>query len=319
MTPQDAHAAIAIATLAALADGQQDPAERVRIAEVATTLGLADATQVMAQVESGALTLPMIAAQFTTQDARQTAYDTAASVCHANGWTNPSEGAFLRELAGVLGANPDAANQVVAEVQRAAAELPAPAVIAPAEIAPAAHAPTDDALQTHILDQAIITAALEILPDQLANLGILPLQLRLVHHIGRHYGQQLDASQVKDLAATLGLGAAAQVLEKMVRRTFGGLAGGLLGGALGGLVGGTAASVTGLASGAAVTFAATYALGHVANQYYAQGRQLSTADLKALFARFRTDAETIFPRVESRIRARAEGSSVESVLRSVRL
>lgn len=305
MTPQDAHATIAIATLAAMADGQQDPAEQARIAEVATSLGLADATQVVAQVASGALTLPMIAAQFSSPEARQAAYDTAATICHANGWSNPSEAAFLRELAEVLQANPDTTARAVADVQHAAKATTDPDLSA------------DHALDEHILDQAIITAALEILPDRLANLGILPLQLRLVHHIGRQHGQQLDASQVKDLAATLGLGAAAQVLEKMVRRTFGGLAGGLLGGALGGLVGGAAGSVTGLASGAAVTFAATYALGHVANQYYAQGRQLSTADLKALFSRFRVDADTIFPQVESRIRAKAQGTSVGSVLRSV--
>ena len=101
-----------------------------------------------------------------------------------------------------------------------------------------------------------------------------------------------------------------------MRRTFGGLAGGLLGGALGGLLGGTAGSVAGLASGAAVTFATTYALGHVADQYYAQGRTLSTADLKALFARFRTDAETMFPRVESRVRGAASSGSLTDILRS---
>ncbi|WP_026848632.1 TerB family tellurite resistance protein [Gemmatimonas phototrophica] len=305
MTSQDAQATIAIATLAALADGQQEPAERAHIAEVATALGLAGATQVMAQAESGALTLPMIAAQFSSPEARQTAYDTAAAICLANGWTNPSEAAFLRELAAALHANPDAAAQTVANVQRATTATAAPDTTA------------DSALEEHILDQAIITAALEILPDRLANLGILPLQLRLVHHIGRQHGHQLDASQVKDLAATLGLGAAAQLLETMVRRTFGGLAGGLLGGALGGLIGGAAGSATGLASGAAVTFAATYALGHVATQYYAQGRQLSTADLKALFQRFRADAETIFPRVEHRIRSKAQGTSLDGVLRSV--
>lgn len=305
MTPQDAHATLAIATLAALADGERDASERTHITQTAATLGLPDAEHVVQQVERGTLTLPMIAAQFTTPEAKQAAYDTAAGVCHANGWISPTEGAFLRELATTLGADPAAAEAAVTSVNRVAGDHTK-------QTQPAA-----SAVDEHILDQAIITAALEVLPDRLANLGILPLQLRLVHHIAQRHGHHLDATQVKELAATFGLGAAAQVLEKMVRRTFGGVTGGLLGTVLGGLVGGTAGTVAGLASGAAVTFAATYALGHAADRYYAQGRQISTADLKSLFAQFRTDAETLFPRVESRIRERAAGGSLPQIMQSV--
>lgn len=304
MTQNDATTILAIATLAALADGQQDGEEQARIAQAASSLGLSDAEAIVGRAASGERSLASLTASLSSQEARQLAYDTAAAVCHANGWVNPSEAAFLRELASLTGADISAAEDAIAEVNRAAED-------------PGSQRPEPSALDQLILDQAMLTAALEILPDRLANLGILPLQLRLVHRIGQSHGQQLDAAQVKDLAATLGLGAAAQVLEKVVRRTFGGLAGGLLG-ALGGMVGGTAGSVAGLASGAAVTFAATYALGHVADQYYAQGRQLSTADLKALFARFRTDADTIFPRVEARIRELARANSIGNVLRSVR-
>jgi hypothetical protein len=65
-----------------------------------------------------------------------------------------------------------------------------------------------------------------------------------------------------------------------------------------------------------VTFAATYALGHVAAQYYAQGRSLSTADLKALFSRFREEGTTLYPRVEARIRGAAGSGSLTDILRS---
>ncbi|WP_337169709.1 hypothetical protein [Gemmatimonas aurantiaca] len=306
MTQNDATTILAIATLAALADGQQDNAEQARIAETAATLGLSDADAIIRSAAAGERSLASLAASLSSREARQAAYDTAAAVCHANGWINPSEAAFLRELASLVGADVGGTEDAIAAVNRLTDDPGARAGQAPRS-----------ALDQYILDQAMLTAALEILPDRLANLGILPLQLRLVHHIGQSHGlQQIDAAQIKDLAATLGLGAAAQVLEKAVRRTFGGLAGGLLG-AFGGLVGGAAGSVAGLASGAAVTFAATYALGHVADQYYAQGRQLSASDLKALFARFRTDADTIFPRVEARIRELAQGGSLSSVLRSV--
>ncbi len=299
MTTEELETIIALATLASIADGLQDEAEQARVVEVARSLGLLAPETVIAQAMSGALTIPTLAARLTSPEAKRLAHDTATAVCHANGWINPSEGKFLHDLADALQLDTSANDDVIADINRAVGDHPA-------ESSAAAEAsPLDD----HILDQAMLTAALELLPDRLANLGILPLQLRLVHHIGQRHGKQMDTQQVTDLVATFGLGAAAQVLEKVVRRTFGGLAGGLLGGLLGGSAG--------VASGAAVTFASTYALGHAADQYYAQGRSLSSADLKALFTRFRTDAVTIFPRVEARISELARGRSLDGLLRTV--
>lgn len=303
MTRNDATAIMAIAAMAALADGEQDAAERSRISEVALSLGLSDADRVVREAMAGQQSLASLTSTLTSQESRQAAYDTAVAVCQANGWINPREAAFLQQLASLLGADTAPAENAMEAINRATDD---PDI---SRTAPAV------SVEDYILDQAILTAALELLPDRLANLGILPVQLRLVHHIGKLHGQQLDAAQIKDLAAVLGIGAAAQVLEKTVRRTLGGLAGGLLSTALGGIIGGTTGTVAGLASGAAVTFTATYALGHVAEQYYSQSRHLSKEDLKALFAAFRNDADTIFPRVESRIRSLASTGSLSSVLR----
>ena len=166
--------------------------------------------------------------------------------------------------------------------------------------------PSDDALDQMILRQAMIASAVELLPDKLANVVILPLQLRLVYQIGQQYGQKLDANQIKVLAGTLGLGAAAQVMEGVVRKLVGGVTGGLFGGLVGG--------AGGMAAGVAVTFAATYALGHVAKQYYAQGRRLSTQDLRDLFLRFQGDAKEIFPKVQEEIKAQAKSLNLKSLL-----
>jgi uncharacterized protein (DUF697 family) len=172
---------------------------------------------------------------------------------------------------------------------------------------PAAAAPaTGDTLDDLILNQAMIAGALELLPEKLSTAAVIPVQLRMVYQIGQRHGQKLDADQIKDLAATFGVGATAQVLEGVVRKALGGLAGG----ALGGLAG----SAAGVAAGAAVTFAATYALGHVARQYYAQGRKLSAQDLRALFERFREEAKEIYPRVQQQIEAQAKTLDVKSLL-----
>jgi tellurite resistance protein/uncharacterized protein (DUF697 family) len=300
VTREEIETIIAVATLAAMCDGLQDEAEQTRVIEVARTLGLHEPDAIIADAVRGTLTLATLAGRLHSPEARQMAHDTATAVCHANGWINPSEGKFLHDLADALQLDTSPTDGVIADINRAVGDHPVSPAAAPADSAP---------LDEHILDQAMLTASLELLPDRLANLGILPLQLRLVHHIGQRHGRQLDTQQVTDLVATFGLGAAAQVLEKVVRRTFGGLAGSLLGGLLGG--------GAGIATGAAVTFASTYALGHAADQYYAQGRSLSSADLKALFTRFRTDAVTIFPRVEARIGELARGRSLDQLLRTV--
>lgn len=171
----------------------------------------------------------------------------------------------------------------------------------------AAPAAPDAGLDELILKQAMITGALELLPEKLSTAAIIPVQIRLVYQIGQRHGQKLDADQVKDLAAAFGIGATAQVLEGVVRKTLGGLAGGILGGIAGG--------ATGIAAGAAVTFSATYALGHVAKQYYAQGRKLSAEDLRALFARFQEEAKAVYPKVQQQIEAQAKTLNVQSLLR----
>ena len=92
------------------------------------------------------------------------------------------------------------------------------------------------------------------------------------------------------------------------------LVGGLTGGLLGGLVGGA----TRVATGAVITFAATYALGHVADQYYAQGRRLSANDLRAMFDRFQQDAKTIYPKVEQQIRTQSRSLNLGSLIGGLR-
>jgi uncharacterized protein (DUF697 family)/tellurite resistance protein len=278
---------IAIAMLAARADGSSGSAEQRAIDAVVAKIGSPDVSRLAEQVEAGQLKVADLAARLSDDEARQTAYDGALAICNADGAANAAELAFLEELRGALG-------------------IAAPAPAAEVHSGPPPQGPLDD----FILQQAILTGALEILPDRLATIAILPLQLRLVYQIGQRHGQRLDMNQVKDLAATLGLGAAAQAMEGVAMKILGGLAGGLLGGLVGG--------ATRVATGAAVTFAASYALGHVADQYYKQGRQLSQNDLKALFDRFQQDARTIYPRIEQQVRTQSAGLNLQSLMAGLR-
>jgi uncharacterized protein (DUF697 family)/tellurite resistance protein len=302
MPEQNPNPIIAIALMAALADGNATTEEKSRLQSALSQLGLGDLDALTTQIVTGQLTLKDAASQLPTDDARKLAYETAVSVCYADGSPNPAELSFLKQLQAVIGLPPAVMTTIDHGATAVAAAVPPPQV---GSGVPASPAGLDDL----ILKQAIITGAVELLPDGLANMAIIPLQLRLVYQIGQAHGQQLDANQVKDLAATLGLGAAAQVMEGAVRRLLGGAMSGLLGG----LIGGT----TSIAAGAAVTFASTYALGHVAKQYYAQGRRISADDLKALFARFQEEAKTIYPKVQQQVQAQSRSLNLQKLMASV--
>ncbi len=292
---------IAIAMLAARADGVVDSAEQRAVDAVAARVGNPDVTQLAQQVAAGQLRVADLASRLSDDEARRAAYEGALAIVNADGSANGPEQAFLEELRAALGLS--AAE--VADAARTAAAL----AEAPVSGMHAASPPTGPA-DEFILQQAILTGALEILPDRLANIAILPLQLRMVYQIGQRHGQKLDLDQVKDLAATFGLGAAAQGLEGVAMKLIGGLVGGVLGGMVG--------EVSRIATGAVITFSATYALGHVAEQYYAQGRRISAADLRALFGRFQADAKTIYPRVEDQIRSQAGSLNIQNLLHGLR-
>ena len=302
MNENDKRPIVTIALMAALADGAATPEEEAQLREATNRLGIRDADGLTQAARTGHLGLSEVVNSLSDDAARAYAYELALVVCNAGGPANAKEQAFLNELRRALGLGVTA----VAQLEKDAVALAS----AGPTTSGSSTSGADSDLEQMILQQAMLAGAVELLPDRLANLVILPLQLRLVYQIGRKYGQQLDANQIKDLAGTLGIGAAAQALEGVVSKLVRGVAGGLLGGIIGG--------AGGIAAGAAVTFSATYALGHVAQRYYAQNRTLSAADLRELFQKFQEDARGIFPRVQNEIQSRAKTLNLPNLLAAIR-
>jgi uncharacterized protein (DUF697 family)/tellurite resistance protein len=307
MDDREQAALVSIALMAAAADGSQSAQEQAQLRAVASSGGPVDLEVIAKQISSGQLKLADVASRLSTDGARHRAYEAALVVCNADGPANPAEEKFLSELQTALGLAPSA----LQPLEQGTRALATAATIAPPTVATSERLPASSTLDDAILKQAMLAGALEILPDSLASLAILPVQLRLVYLVGQQYGQQLDANQVKDLAGTLGIGAAAQMVEGVVRKVLGGFASGVLGSLLGG--------ATGLAAGAAVSFASTYALGHVAKQYYAQGRRLSAEDLRTLFGRFQGEAKGLLPKVQGQIQSLASSLNVQEVVEQLRL
>jgi uncharacterized protein (DUF697 family)/tellurite resistance protein len=306
MTDKEETAVVTIALLAAAADGSQSAEEQTQLHAVALGGGAIDVDAIGRRVAAGEVKLLDVARAFSDDAGRSRAYAAALLVCNADGPANPAEQRFLGDLQAALGLAPSALQPLEqgTHALAAAASTPVPGT-------KASPLSSDAALDDVILKQAMLTGALEILPDQLASLAILPLQLRLVYLVGQHYGQELDTNQVKDLAGTLGIGAAAQMVESVVRNVLGRLASGALGGLFGG--------ATGLAAGAAVSFATTYALGHAAKQYYAQGRNLSADDLRVLFVRFQGEAKGLLPKVQGQIQSLASSVNVQDIIQQFRM
>ncbi len=307
MSDQNREALLTIAILAALADDTQGDSERDRIRGLGASLGGGDVESLIQRVTANKPTIAAAVSPLASSSDKKSAYEMALIVCNADGALGEKEQGFLKDLRTAMGLG----EQDVRELHGEVASLASASTTA---VTGAGKPPEPAGLDDLIVKQAMLTAALELLPHSLATMAIIPLQMRLVYQIGASFGQQLDGSQLKDLLATFGLGAATQAVEGFARKIIGGIAHGVLGGLLGGIAGGVVETAT----GAAVSFASTYALGHAAKQYYAQGRRLSTADLRSLFLRFQEDAKTMYPKVQQQVRSQAQSLNLNQLLTSIR-
>ncbi len=156
---------------------------------------------------------------------------------------------------------------------------------------------TREDMDKAILNASILNGAIELLPESLATMAIIPLQMKLVYRIGKSYGYELDRGHIKDFLATAGVGLTSQYLEQAGRKLFGGLLRSVGGGLLGGL--GKQAVSSGM------SFASTYALGHVARHYYSGGRTLNTQMLRDAFNDMLGEAKNLQARYLPEMQAQA--------------
>lgn len=307
MNPTETRAVLTVALMAAFADGLKDERERTRIRELAARLP-AEGIDLAALYQDVLLGKPDLAAVVQPLAAdpakAQFAYEMAVGVIDADGAHTPPEGAFLDRLAQALKLPAAAAREYVAQADAIAAVPGVP--VAPVAAAPVAVANVDGAaIDKQITDASITNAALELLPESLASMAILPLQVRLVYKIGKQYGYELDQGHIKEFIAALGVGLTGQYLEQFGRKLLGGLLGSVLGG-MGRTVGRQAAS-------SGMAFASTWALGQVAKQYYASGRKLDMEKLKQAFTPLVQQGQSMMQQYGPQIAERAKTINVKSL------
>ena len=345
MSNEEIRAVLTICLLASYADGEKHDREREQIRLVAEGLASDQHINLPSLYQDVLLRrvqLPQALAQLRSAEARQLAYEMAVCVCEADGLTSAKEQAFLTLLRQELQShNPapadgPAASDFSAQAQ-AVGQAPLTAPMPDLGADPfSAQELREDALPAHpavdalartaaqrqpgqlssaemdskILKAAILNGAIELLPENLSTLAIIPLQMRLVYQIGQSYGYELDKGHIKDLLATLGVGLTSQYLEQAGRKLLGGLLGKMGKGMLGGL--GRQVVSSGM------SFAATYALGHVANQYYAGGRTLSTDMLKDAYQHVMQEGRQLQSRYLPQMQETARGLNSAKILAMVR-
>ncbi|MEO7917004.1 MAG: TerB family tellurite resistance protein [Dokdonella sp.] len=312
MSPEENRAVLALSLLAAFADGEKHAREREEIRRVADGFQQSDPVHLATlyqDVLMKRVTLPDVVAQLQSSESKRLAYEMAVCVCDADGALSDAEQRFLADASKALGLDPAASTAYKDEAQ-AIAFLPISDSEAGTADSAAKAVINDVELDSAIFNAAIINGALELLPESLSTMAIIPLQMKLVYRIGKAHGFELDSGHVKDFLATAGVGLTSQYLEQAGRKLLGGLLGKLGGGLLGG-VGKQAVS-------SSMSFATTYALGHVAKRYYAGGRQLSTQMLKEAYASTMQEAKGLSTRYLPDIQAKAKTLDARSVLSMVR-
>jgi uncharacterized protein (DUF697 family)/tellurite resistance protein len=311
MSPSETKAIVTLSLLAAFVDGEKHERERAEIKRIAEGLSQADGLNLPTlyqDVLMKRVLLASVAGELGSTESKQLAYEMAVCVCDADGTQSEAERMFLMDVRTSLGLDASAAR--FSKQAEEIAAVPVAAGVAATTAVAAPHAPDSAELDKSILNAAILNGALELLPETLSTMAIIPLQMKLVYRIGQAHGYQLDSGHVKDFLATVGVGLTSQYLEQAGRKLLGGLLGKVGGGLLRGL--GNQAVSSGM------SFASTYALGHVAKRYYAGGRTLSTQMLKDAFSGVVKEGQSLQTQYLPAIQEKARTLDAGKVLSLVR-
>ena len=309
MTDPEKRAILTLSLMAAFADGEKHAREREEVRRIVEGLA-SDALHLPTlyqDVLMKRVDLPAVLAELKTTEAQHLAYEMAVCVCDADGAMSDAERRFLESLRAAWKMPAEAGR----EFERMADAIAAAPIAAAAPVSVGSGKVVDEAeLDRTILNAAILNGALELLPETLSTMAIIPLQMRLVYGIGKAYGYELDSGHVKDFLATAGVGLTSQYLEQAGRKLLGGVLRSIGGGILGGL--GKQAVSSGM------SFASTYALGQVARRYYAGGRTLSTAMLREAFQSGVAEAQALRGQYLPAIEQKAQSLDAGKVLDLVR-
>ena len=268
--------------LAAMADGSQSEAERGemrRLVERYSAEGL-DLAQTYQDSLAGRLSMPDLASRVRSAEGKMLAYEMAVCICNVDDALTKSEQQFLSSLHRALDLDVSSTRDFQAHaaslgVPPLTASMAQPPILSGAS-AGSPSSPHGSDVDQLIMNRAVLAGALEMMPQRLATMAIIPVQMQLVYQIGKLHGFDLNLSHTREFLATIGVGMTSQVVESYLTRLVRGATKRFAGKMVGGLV--TQATES------AFAFATTYAIGQAAKKYYASGRTLSMEQLREIFS-----------------------------------
>jgi uncharacterized protein (DUF697 family)/tellurite resistance protein len=313
MTQQEIKAILTLSLLAAFVDGDKHERERAEIKRIAEGLSADEHLHLPSlyqDVLMKRVTVASATSDLSSLESKQLAYEMAVCVCDADGTQSEAEQRFLEEVRAALNLAASPAARFSRDAEELAAVPLGPNGSSVVNSASGNVSPDDAELDRTILNASILNGALELLPETLSTMAIIPLQMKLVYRIGQAHGYELDRGHVKDFLATVGVGLTSQFMEQAGRKLLGGLLGKIGGGF------GRVLADQGVSSG--MSFASTYALGHVGKRYYAGGRKLSTLMLKDAYAALIQEAGKLQSQYLPAIQDKARTLDAGKVLAMVR-
>jgi len=300
LTREQNEALFSICLLAAFADGEPAEEEKVQLQRISTSLLGEDlhASEVFQNVLQQKTVLTDVAPRLAGSSAAHSAFEMAVCVCDADEVLSEPEKSFLAQLQNLLGLE----TGETADITEAAGQL----AISPVQNAPALPdtAETDDEADKLILKYALLNGALEFLPEKMATLAIIPMQMKMVYSVGKIHGVELDRKHIMEFAAAAGLGFTSQVVEGFARKWITGFFGKKE----------MVKNVADQATGSAMTFATTYALGKAAKAYYAGGRKMVPAELKSVFDSTVSKAREMHAQFLPKIREQASKLDIRKLI-----
>ena len=317
LTEQEQKAIPSLCILAAMADGAQSELERTEIKRLASRFSDDDIDLNAAYQEAftGQVSMPKLAGRIQSAEGKQLAYEMAVCICNVDNALTESEKQFLSGLHRAL----DLDVVSTRNFQENAATLGTSALGAtslaqPPFLSSSAATATNRSPQSAdsievdqiIMNRAILAGALELMPQSLATMAIIPVQMQLVYQIGKRHGFDLDLSHAKEFLATVGVGMTSQVVESYLSR--------LVRGATKRFAGKIVASLVTQAAESAIAFATTYAIGQTASKYYGSGRTLSMEQLREVFSQMLNQGRSIKSQYAGQIAQRSSQISAADLL-----
>ena len=313
MTDQERQAIMALAIMAAFADDRNEAAERDEVKRVADSLSRDSDVNVAALYQDVLLkraTLDSAVTALASPETRRLAYELAVGVCNADGALSDGERTFLYALETRLGFDHAEAASARAFTAESEALAVAPLVDVPPIPDPAA--PAAAAAPNHdrmILNYAILNGALELLPDSLATMAIIPLQMKMVYRIGKSTATNWIAATSRTSSRRPASAWPRNTSSRSARRLLGSLFGKEA------FADGRPGGATKQVVSSGFSFATTYALGRLAVGYYAGGRTFSTEVLKDTYAGLLGEAKGLQQQYLPAIQEKARTVNVAQVCR----